>query len=297
MTAPRVVIAGGSGLIGNALAESLQADGISVTKLVRRPAHAGEVEWLTSDRPLDPSTLASAKAVVCLNGASISRLPWNDKYQQTLRESRLTPTRTIASALRELGSSAPAFLSASAVGYYGDRPGEELTESSGPGRTFLAKLCVKWEREALNAGSQARVALLRTAPLLHRQGMLQPLIPLTRFGLSGPLGRGNQVWPWISLEDEVRAIRHIIDTEIDGPVNLSGPVPSTAAEIGRELARAMRRPFWLPAPAWALRLALGSTAVDSLLLPDARVVPTVLEASGFTFQHRTAAEAIAAALA
>ena len=301
MTIPltrHVVIAGSSGLIGSALTTALRADGITVSRLVRRPARApDEVEWLTSGSALAPETLAGAIAVVNLCGASIGRLPWTRAYQEELRSSRLIPTRALATALRALGPEAPAFLSASAVGYYGNRPGEELGEASGQGNTYLAELCAEWEREALTAGPDARVVLLRTAPLLHRRGVLKPLIALTGLGLGGPLGPGTQVWPWISLDDEVRAIRHLIDGQISGPVNLSGPLPATANEIGRELARAMHRPFLLPAPSWALRTALGRAAADSLLLPDARVRPGALETSGFEFTHRTAAEAIAAALA
>lgn len=294
----RVVMAGGSGLIGGALTWSLQADGIGITHLVRRAARAAnEVEWLTGDRPLDPEVLEGAAAVVCLNGASIGRLPWTSAYRETLRESRLVPTRTIATALRELGRDAPPLLNASAVGFYGDRPGEELDEASGPGRTFLAELCREWEREALTAESAARVVLLRTAPLLHRRGVLKPLLALTRLGLSGPLGRGSQIWPWISLDDEVRAIRHLIDADVEGPVNLVGPTPASASETGRELARAMRRPYLLPAPAWALRSGLGRDAADSLLLADARVRPAVLHRTGFEFEHRTVRQAISSALA
>lgn len=294
----RVVIAGGSGLIGGALTWRLWADGFRVTRLVRRPPRSeDEVEWLADDRPLDPGVLAGADAVVCLNGASIGRLPWTPAYREALRESRLRPTRTIASAIRALGPEAPALVSASAVGYYGDRPGERLDERSGPGATFLAELCREWEREALAAGPDARVVLLRTAPLLHRRGVLKPLLALTRLGLAGPLGSGEQHWPWISLDDEVRAIRHLLDAPVEGPVNLTGPTPATANDIGRELARAMGRPFALPAPAWALRLGLGRAAADSLLLADALVEPAALEASGFEFRHRIPAEAIAAALA
>lgn len=300
MTDRRVVIAGGSGLIGGALTWLLQSDGIRITHLVRRPPRTpDEVEWLTGG-PLDPQVLAGADAVVCLNGASIGRLPWTRSYRETLRESRLIPTRTIATALRELGGSGaevPAFLCASAVGYYGDRPGEHLDESSGPGRTFLAGLCEEWEREAVAAGPDGRVVRLRTAPLLHRRGVLKPLLLLTRLGLSGPLGRGAQIWPWISLDDEVRSIRHLIDSNIEGPVNLVGPVIASASEIGLELARQMRRPFVLPAPAAALRLGLGRDAAVSLLLADARVRPAVLERSGFEFEHRTVRQAIATALA
>lgn len=293
-----VVIAGGSGLIGGALTWLLQAEGRRITHLVRRPARGPhEVEWLTDGRPLDPAVLDGADAVVCLNGASIGRLPWTAGYRRTLRESRLIPTRTLATALRSLGGRAPAFLCASAVGYYGDRPGETLEEASPQGGTFLAELSGAWEREARAAGRETRVVLLRTAPLLHAEGVLKPLLALTRAGLSGPLGAGTQLWPWISLDDEVRAIRHLITADIEGPVNLCGPHAASANDIGRELARQLHRPFLLPAPAWALRLGLGRDAADSLLLADARVLPTVLEGSGFAFEHPTVERAVSAALA
>lgn len=300
MNDERVVVSGGSGLIGTALVRSLRADGVRVVQLVRRPARsADEIEWLTGRGELEPSALAGARAVVNLNGASIGRLPWTRGYQATLRASRLEPTAALAAAIRDLaerGHAAPALISASAVGYYGDRPGERLDESSAAGAGMLAELCIEWERAALAAGPQARVALLRTAPLLHPEGMLKPMIRLARLGLSGPLGGGRQHWPWISLDDEVRAIRHVIENEISGPVNLAGPTPATANRIGRELARALHRPFLLPAPAWALRLGLGRDAADALLLADADVQPDVLLASGFAFRHETPEAAIAAAL-
>ncbi|QIM16051.1 TIGR01777 family protein [Leucobacter insecticola] len=297
MSTTQVVIAGGSGLIGAALARSLRADGIGVTTLVRRPPRTSdEVEWLTGKGPLDPAHLAGADAVVGLNGASIGRLPWTPAYRTTLRESRLTPTRELAGALRQLGADAPAFLSASATGFYGTRPGQPLTEQDDAGRTFLAGLCVDWERTALQAGPETRVVLLRTAPLLHPRGVLKPMMALTKLGISGPLGTGTQIWPWISLEDEVRAIRHLIDSDVAGPVNLCGPTPATATDIGAELARTLRRPFLLPAPAWALRLGLGRDTAESLLLTDANTAPRVLEAAGFTFAHPRAADAITAAM-
>lgn len=294
----RIVVAGASGLIGGALVHALRVDGFRVVRLVRREAHGpDEIEWLRSGESLSPDALAGAAAVVGLNGASIGRLPWTPAYRDTLRRSRIDSTRTLAAALRQLGDEAPRFISGSAVGFYGDRPGERLTETSGPGGTFLAELCREWEAEALAAGPAVRVALLRTAPVIHRRGVLKPLIALTRLGLGGPLGSGRQLWPWISLEDEVRAIRHLVDSDVEGPVNLTGPTAASANDIGRELARAMRRPFALPAPAWALRLGLGRDAADSLLLADARVEPRALQGSGFEFRHRTPAEAIAAALA
>ncbi|MBP1326767.1 uncharacterized protein (TIGR01777 family) [Leucobacter exalbidus] len=293
----RIVISGASGLIGRAFTDSLRSDGIDVIWLVRRPAeNPTEVEWHPGAHELDPGVLDGASAVVNLNGASIGKLPWTKSYRETLLRSRVLPTRTLATALRALGPGAPMFLSASAVGIYGSQPGLTLTEASNPGDTFLAQLTARWEREALEAGPEVPVALLRTASILHPQAVLKPLIPLARFGLLGPLGSGRQIWPWISLEDEVRAIRHILQHRITGPVNLTGPEPASATTIGRHLARRMHRPFLVPAPAWALRLGLGRTAADSLLLADARVQPRVLTKTGFSFTHATAAGAIDAAL-
>lgn len=295
--AQRIVISGASGLIGSALASALREDGIAVTTLVRRPPRTlDEVQWWPGERELDPDVLAGAQAMVALGGASVGRLPWTPRYRRALVDSRLVTTRAIATAVRALRTDAPALVSASAVGYYGSAPGEPLTEDSRAGDTFLAKLCVRWEEEARRAGDDSRVALLRTAPIIHRRGVLKPMIQLTRFGLAGPLGSGTQMWPWISLDDEVKAIRHVIDRRIDGPVNLTGPTPASANRIGRALAHRMRRPFWLPAPSIALRLALSAAAADSLLLSDADVRPAVLEQSGFTFAHRTPEGAVDAAL-
>lgn len=292
----RIVISGASGLIGSALTDALRADGIDVSTLVRRaPQAEGEVEWAPGDAALDPDVLAGAEAVVALGGASVGRLPWTRGYRRQLVESRLDATNTLTTALRALRTDAPAFLSASAVGYYGSAPGEVLTEHSGPGSTFLADLTVRWETAARRAEDHTRVALLRTAPVIHPQGVLRPMITLTKLGVAGPLGPGTQIWPWISLEDEVRGIRHVLDEKLAGPVNLAGPTRASANDIGRALAQRMHRPFWLPAPRWALRLGLGDAA-ESLLLPDADVRPEVLQQSGFRFSHRTAAEAVAAAV-
>jgi len=294
----RVVVAGASGLIGSALVDSLRADGIRVTTLVRRPAEtADEIEWLADSSPLDPAVLDGADAVVGLNGASIGRFPWTPRYKNTLLWSRITPTRALARAVRQLGADAPAFVSASAVGYYGSAPGAVLTERSPRGETFLADVCGEWESAALGAGDRARVALVRTAPIVHPQGVLKPLMLLTRFGLGGPIARGTQKWPWISLEDEVRGIRHLIDTDIDGPVNFAGPAAASANDLGFALAVRMNRPFVVPAPAWALRLVLGADATEALLTSDAAVRPAVLERSGFRFSHETVEQAVDAAVA
>ncbi|MFV9425062.1 TIGR01777 family oxidoreductase [Microbacterium sp. S1037] len=295
--ARRVVLTGASGLIGNALADSLRADGVEVTSLVRHePRAAHEVQWLQDSAPLDPDVLAGSDAVVCLNGASIGHFPWTPSYKSTLLWSRITPTRTLATAIRALGDDAPALINASATGFYGSQPGALLTEESPRGEGFLVDICIDWEAAARDAGSRARVALLRTAPIVHEQGVLKPLLLLTKLGAAGPIGRGTQVWPWITLDDEVRAIRHVIDSDIDGPVNLTGPTRATANDLGFALARRMNRPYVLRAPIWGVRLALGSDATEALLLTDADVRPRVLEDSGFTFTHRTVEEAVASAV-
>lgn len=293
-----VVLAGASGLIGSALAQSLRADGVRVTSLVRREArNDDEVQWLTGDAPLDPSVLEGVHAVVGMNGASIGKFPWTRSYKSTLLWSRITPTRTLAAAVKALGDDAPTFISASAVGYYGSAPGVRLTEQSALGSSFLADICGEWENAARGAGDKARVVLTRTAPVVHRRGVLKPLMLLTKLGVSGPIGRGTQAWPWISLHDEVAAIRHTIDADVSGPVNLTGPTRATANDLGFALARAMNRPFIVRAPEWGLKLALGKDATEALLTSDADVVPEVLERSGFVFTHRTVDEAVASALA
>lgn len=293
----RVVVAGSSGLIGGALVAALRADGIPVTRLVRREATgADEVSWDPQRSRLDPAVLEGARAVVGLNGASIGRFPWTRRYKHELVWSRIAPTQALASAVRALGTEAPAFVSGSAVGYYPSAPGLRLAEESPRGDTFLADLCGEWESAARAAGPDARVALLRTAPVVHPRGVLKPLMLLTKLGVSGPIGRGTQAWPWISLEDEVRAIRHVIDADLDGPVNLTGPTRATANDLGFALARRMNRPYLVRAPEWGLKLVLGTDATEALLTSDMDVAPAVLQASGFTFTHPTVEDAVAAAV-
>ncbi|MBF0815817.1 TIGR01777 family protein [Microbacterium paludicola] len=291
-----IVIGGASGLIGRALVTALRDRGDRVTRLVRHaPSAPDEVRWLNGT-PLDPDVVAGADAVVGLNGASIGRLPWTRGYRSRLLWSRITPARTLARAIEALpAAERPLFASASAVGFYGSRRGQTLTEDSRPGSSFLASLCVEWEHAARIAGE--RVALLRTAPILHPDAVLKPLIALTRAGIAGPLGSGTQAWPWISLEDEVAAILHVLDRGLTGPVNLAGPTRATANDIGFALARRLNRPYVLRAPAPALRLALGERFANDMLLTDAHVVPKALASSGFAFRHRTAEDAIAAAIA
>lgn len=296
----RIVVAGASGLIGSALVRALRGRGDEVTCLVRgEPRGPFEERWDPAAGELDAAVLAGADAMVVLNGASIGRLPWTARYRRELIASRLAPVRTVVGALAKLPKAAarPLLVSASAVGFYGSQPGAELTESGQSGRTFLARLCQRWEAEALAAAPGTDVALLRTAPVVHKDAFLRPLVALTRLGLAGPLAGGRQVWPWISLADEVAAILHVIDHRLTGAVNLCGPTPATANDVGRAVARTLRRPFWLPAPAVGLRLLLGRDAADCLLLADADTRPQALLDSGFTFECSTVEQAVEVALA
>lgn len=302
---PRVVLSGASGMIGRALYDSYLADGYDVTLLVRssstvRPASSqdggtlAEVPWQPGQH-LDPEVLRGAEAVICLNGATIGKLPWTRAYRRQLYDSRVIPALTIARAIQELGDDAPFFACASAVGYYGHIPDVQLTEQSPAGSTFLARLCVLWERAAATAGKN--VATLRTSPILDKAGMLAPMMLLTKLGLGGPLGPGTQSWGWVSLEDEVRAIRFIVEQRITGPVNIAGPEPATANKIGKELAGQMHRPFCFPVPSWLLKAVLGADPAQSLLLTDADVRPEKLLKAGFEFRHPTVSKAVAAGLA
>lgn len=299
-TAPSgtVILAGASGLIGTALQTSLRSDGYRVIELVRRPARGpDEIEWLREDdKTLDPSLISGALAVVGLNGASIGKFPWTQSYKQVLRSSRLEPTRVLADAVRALGENAPLFVSSSAVGFYGTQPGHPVDESADAGHGFLPELCVDWEAAAHSAGQDARVAIVRTSPVIHREGVLKPLVLLTKLGISGPIGGGHQHWPFISLEDEVRAIRHILDHQLTGTFNFAAPVPSTANGLGRSLAKGLRRPYLLPVPGFAVKLALGKDPAEALLTCDVVAVPKALTESGFEFKHPTIREAVAAAL-
>ncbi|WP_296192036.1 TIGR01777 family oxidoreductase [uncultured Microbacterium sp.] len=296
-SARRVVLAGASGLIGRALAESLRGDGVEVHTLVRRaPQHPTEHAWDPYRGPLDPAVLAGASAVVALNGASIGHLPWTPRYRSELVWSRLTPTRVLAEAVAH-AEGTPAFVSASATGFYGAFPGETVDERSPGGAGFLADLCREWESTAERASAGgSRVALLRTAPVVHPEGVLKPLIALTRAGVAGPLSSGRQVWPWISLDDEVRAIRHVIDHEIAGPVNLTGPTRATQNDLGFAVAMRLQKPYLVRAPKLGLKLLLGRTFADDVLLTDAHVVPAVLNETGFTFRHPTVSDAVSAAI-
>jgi uncharacterized protein len=288
----RVLIAGASGLIGTELRRHLGEAGHSVVRLVRRePAAADEFRWDPTILSIDPAALVGVTAVVNLSGASIARLPWTAGYRAQILRSRVQATRTLTDAIARSAVPASVLLNGSAVGVYGDRPGETLTEESAPGAGFLASVVTAWEAEALRATGPTRVVALRTGLVIARGGALRPLLPLVRLGLGGPLGRGTQHWPWISLHDEAAAIVHLLGSELHGPVNLAGPTPATANEVIRAVTVALHRPFALPVPELALTLALRDAARE-LLLSDQNVSSALLREDGFVFRHGTVAEAV-----
>lgn len=292
----KVVIAGAGGLIGRALVARLRADEDEVVRLVRRAADgADESAWDPDSGRVDRRVIASADAVVCLSGASIARLPWTPGYKRTILDSRLSTTSTLAHAIAESPTPPSVFVAASASGFYGTRPGQDLDESSARGDGFLSGVTGAWEKAARGVGDATRLVHARTGIVVATDGVLAPLLPLTRFGLSGPLGGGRQYWPWVSLADEVGGLVHALRSDVSGPVNLVGPTPATAGELMRGLATRLHRPYWLPVPAFAVRAALGA-AGDDLLLVDQRIHPRVLEESGYVFAHRTVGQALDAAL-
>ncbi|HET6209584.1 MAG TPA: TIGR01777 family oxidoreductase [Jatrophihabitans sp.] len=294
----RVLIAGGSGFLGQTLARELITHRHLVHTLVRRPARTGtELEWHPERGGLDPELLRAYDAVIGLSGAGISDRRWTAGYKRELLDSRLQSTGTLAGALAQLpADQRPAtWLNASAIGYYGDRGDEELPESAAAGTGFLADLVVEWEA-ATEPATQAgvRVVTLRTGLVLSASGgLLKRLVPLFKLGLGGKLGSGRQYQSWISLADEVAAIRYLLtDDQVSGPVNLTGPDPVRNDEFSSELGRALHRPSLLPAPAFGIRLVLGEFA-DEGALASQRVQPRRLLDSGYEFQHPDLRSALA----
>lgn len=294
----RVIIAGSSGLVGTALVAALRADGHDIRRLVRRPtAGPDEFRWSPPDGTIAPNAFAGVDAVVNLCGAGIGDHRWTSAYKQQLRDSRLTATDVLASAAAEAG--VPTLLNASAVGYYGDTGDRAVDETAPPGSGFLADLCRDWERatEPARAGG-VRTVLLRSGTVVARHGgLLGKLRPLFAYGLGGRLGNGRQYLSWISLEDEVEAVKFVLRTDsVDGPVNLTGPSPVTNASFTAALGRALHRPTPWVVPGFAVSALVGEFA-DEAVLTGQRVLPTVLEDAGYAFRHTTIGEALAAAVA
>ena len=283
-----VIVTGSSGLIGTALVADLEGDGHRVRRLVRRaPRGPDEVRWDIGAGEIDRTGLEGADAVVHLAGPGIGDKRWSEERKRDLRDARVDGTTLLVEALAGLDAPPRALLSGSAIGIYGDRGAEKLTEKSKPGDDFLAGLCVEWEAAAAPATDAGiRVALLRTGIVLAPGGgALEKLLPLFKLGLGGRLGSGDQFWSWITLDDEVRAIRHLIDAEVSGPVNLTAPEPETNHTITTTLGEILHRPTLLPVPRFGPKLILGGEATQAFLYASQRVYPKVLEADGFTFTH------------
>jgi len=283
----RIVISGASGLIGSALSAHLRAAGHTVVPLVRRAARPDEIRWDPAAGTLDQQALSGADAVVHLAGAGIGDHRWTDAYKREIRDSRVRSTELLATTIVAAEQRPLVFLSGSAIGIYGARGDEELDEQSTVGTGFLADVCIDWENAAAAADEVGtRVAYLRTGIVLTpKGGALKKQLPLFKIGLGGRFGKGTQWQSWISLDDEVGAIEHLLTAPVHGPVNLTAPSPVTNAEFAKALAGALHRPSVVPVPSFGPRLLLGGELADALLFTGQRVLPAVLGRSGYEFRH------------
>jgi hypothetical protein len=304
----QIVIAGGSGFLGSSLAHTLAAAAHDVTILTRaggsamRNAPHARLSFVTWTPDGSAGAWAQAvngaTAVINLAGESIAARRWSAAQKQKLRDSRLLATRSLATAIRQAARPPAAFISGSAVGYYGDRGDETLTEASAPGTDFLAHLAKDWEAAASEVATLTRVALVRTGIVLDRkEGALAKMLPPFQMCVGGPLGPGTQYMPWIHKDDWVRLVSWMVTAEgAHGPLNATSPSPATNAEFSKALGRALKRPSLLPAPAFALRLMLGEMA-DALLLSGQRALPVRATDLGFSFRYSGIDEALASVLA
>ncbi len=297
----RVAVTGASGLIGSHLVRALEADGHRVTRLVRRPpAGPHEIRWDPTGGTLDRTGLEDHDAVVHLAGASLGDHRWTNSYKAKVLDSRVAGTSLLAETLASLDRPAAVLASGSAVGYYGDRGDEELTERSAPGTGFLAEVVQAWEAATAPASRAGiRVALLRSGVVQAPEGgALKRLLLPFRLGIGGRIGSGRQWLSWVAIDDEVSAIRHVLtNRSVDGPVNVTSPNPVTNAEYTRALGRVLHRPTLLPTPTPVLQLLLGRELVSEMLLGGQRVLPAVLQASGYAFARPSLEEALADMLA
>ena len=285
----KILISGASGLIGTAVADALRKDGHAVGKFVRTggTARDGDARWDPASGTVDLAAMEGADAVICLSGASVGEGRWTPERKKVLRSSRVDLTRVLVDSLGRLKQKPRVFIAASAIGYYGNRSDEILTESSTAGNNFIAQLARDWEAESMRAeGAGIRTVILRFAVILSAKGgALGRMILPFKLGAGGRLGSGKQWMSWVALEDVVEIVRAVIaDERMRGPVNVAAPGPVQNAEFTRVLAKVLHRPAILPAPALALRIALGEMA-DGLLLSSQRVIPEKLRAAGYRFRY------------
>ena len=285
----KILITGAGGLIGSALVFELQARGDTVVLARRDPKETcgpGDVEWNTNSGEFDTSKLAGLDAVVHLGGTSIGAHRWNEQVKARISESRILGTRQIVKMLTAKFNNPVRFLSASAIGFYGDRGEERLEETSSSGSGYLSSLVSEWEREARGAeAARHSVALLRSGIVLDKHGgALQKQLTLFKLGAGAILGSGNQWMSWIHLKDEVAAIVFLLENpQITGAVNLVAPEPVRNRDYSHQLGNSFSKPVLLKAPAFALKAALGAEMATELLLSSQRVVPTVLSNAGFKY--------------
>jgi uncharacterized protein len=294
----RIAITGATGLIGRALTDSLVADGHRIVRVVRDPRGAapGDVVWDPEGGSIAAAGLEGVDAVVHLAGEPIGSSRWTDVTRRRIHDSRQRGTDLLARTLAGLEQRPAVFVSSSAVGIYGDRGSEELTEESSHGDDFLAEVCAAWEQAADPAREAGiRVVHPRTGVVIAKDGPLIDKVELPfRLGVGGKVGSGRQYVPWISLADEVAALRFLIDRPLDGAVNLTGPNPATNLELTKALGTVLRRPTLMPIPAFAIRLLYGEMG-ETLATVSQRVLPIRLLSAGFTFRHSTILAALSAA--
>jgi uncharacterized protein (TIGR01777 family) len=296
----KVIVSGSTGLVGRPLIASLHADGHDVVRLVRRdPQGADEIQWSPAASSINTTGLEGADAVFHLAGAGIGDQRWTESYKKEILGSRVLGTGLLASTLAELDPKPSVMVSASAIGWYGDRGDEILDEAASQGTGFLADVVAAWEdaaRPAADAG--IRVVHPRTGIVLSTEGgALQRLLLPFKLGAGGRTGPGSQWWSWITLNDEVRALIHLASSSsLAGPVNLTAPNPVTNQEFVDALGRVLRRPTVLPTPSLALKAYLGSELAEALLFQSQRVVPARLLEDGFTFDSSNLEEALGSAI-
>jgi uncharacterized protein (TIGR01777 family) len=290
----KIVVSGASGLIGTQLVAKLSSSGHELVRLVRRSPRSGEIQWNPKSGTLDAAALEGADAVIHLSGAGIGDKRWTDGYRKEILESRTATTALLAKTMASLSRKPSVFLSGSAIGIYGARNDEQLTEVSTHGTGFLAEVCEQWEaaaQPAVDAG--IRTVYLRTGIVLSpKGGALKKLLPLFKLGVGGKFGNGKQWQSWISIDDEIGAIEHLLTANVSGAVNLTAPNPVTNAEFTKVLASVLKRLAIVPVPTFAPKILLGGELADALLFTGQRVIPAALNASGYTFKHTTLESAL-----
>lgn len=297
----RIVLTGGTGFLGQPLAAALAGDGHRVTILTRNPARASKSPARTVGWTPDGSAASAwaeevdgADVVINLAGEPIGARRWLAAQKQRIRDSRVLATRSIVSAIERAARPPSLLINGSASGYYGPLGDTVVTEDTPPGHDFLADVCVAWETEAMRAaGPKTRVALVRSGIVLGRRGGALPrMLPPFWLCIGGPVGSGRQYWPWIHLSDWLGIVRFAMSTpSVSGPLNASAPMPVTNREFARALGRVLKRPAFLPTPAFALRLLLGEMA-DALLLSGQRMMPITAMRLGYAFAHEQVEDAL-----